>query len=238
MKCDRLSIMRYSIFPGLLIIPVLGISTAGLSQDVAPSKAAEPLVDVAKVDPTIVIDLRYATPRNVTGQPIYPQGTRCLVRSGVAEKLKVAQQYLWLRGYGLKIWDAYRPEYAQKILWDAVKTYEFAADPAKGRALHTWGVAVDVTLVDRKKNELSMPTDFDDFTAAANDIYLGGDPAVALHLRLLKHAMHLAGFYGFYPEWWHYMDKDWKNYKVVEAADIPPPEGSYDRFLEWVRRLF
>jgi len=145
LKCDRLSIMRYSIFPGLLIIPVLGISTAGLSQDVAPSKAAEPLVDVAKVDPTIVIDLRYATPRNVTGQPIYPQGTRCLVRSGVAEKLKVAQQYLWLRGYGLKIWDAYRPEYAQKILWDAVKNYEFAADPAKGRALHTWGVAVDVT---------------------------------------------------------------------------------------------
>ena len=233
-----LSIMRYPIILGLVIIPVLGIPACGLSQDVAPGKPwDEPLVDVAKVDPTIVIDLRYATSRNVTGHPIYPQGARCLVRSGVAERLKVAQQYLRTRGYGLKIWDAYRPEYAQKILWDAVKNYEFTADPAKGRALHTWGIAVDVTLVDRKKRELSMPTDFDDFTTAASDEYHGGDPVVALHLSILHHAMHLAGFYGFHPEWWHYMDKDWESYKAVEAVDIPT-ESHFSRFFEWGRRLF
>ena len=220
------------------MIPVLGIPVSGLAQTVAPtSPADEPLVDVAKVDPTIVIDLRYATPRNVTGHSIYPLGARCLIRSSVAERLKMVQQYLRPRGFRLKIWDAYRPEYAQKILWEAVKNYEFTADPAKGRALHTWGVAVDVTLVDKKGRDVPMPTDFDDFTPAANDEYRGGDPVVARNFKLLKHAMHKAGFYGFYPEWWHYMAEDWKNYSVIPAADISPEKHRF-RFFELIGRLF
>ncbi|MGB8356274.1 MAG: M15 family metallopeptidase [Chthoniobacteraceae bacterium] len=230
--------MRYPIILGLVIIPVMGVSAFGVEQNVVPGKAAdEPLVDVAKVDPTIVIELRYATPRNVTGHAIYPQGTCCLVRSGVAERLKVAQQYLRARGFRLKIWDAYRPAYAQKILWDAVKNYEFTADPAKGRALHTWGVAVDVTLVNFKGKDVPMPTDFDDFTPAANDEYHGGDPVVARNFNLLKHAMHKAGFYGFHPEWWHYMAEDWKDYDVVVAGNLPPESHSFGLF-EWIRQLF
>lgn len=199
--------------------------------------ADEPLVDVAEIDPTIVIDLRYATPRNITGAPIYPKGTRCLLRRGVAERLKVAQQYLvqhWrLR---LKIWDAYRPASAQQILWDRVKNPEFSSDPAKGHSLHARGVAVDVTLVDMKGKDVPMPTDFDDFTPAARDEYTGTDPEVAKNMRHLKHAMHQAGFYGFYTEWWHYMAADWKNYGAIDDADaqrLMPPRRAWWRNLHW-----
>jgi len=213
--------MRYLISLGLVIIsplcdPVTGLAQAGAHGELAD----EPLVDVAKVDPSIVIDLRYATPCNVTGHPIYPPGTRCMIRSGVAERLKVAQLYLHRWGRGLKIWDAYRPSYAQKILWDHVKNYAFTADPAKGRALHSWGVAVDVTLVDLKGRDVPMPTDFDDFTPAAKDEYEGHDPVVAWNFNLLKHAMHRAGFYGFHPEWWHYMAQNWKSYSAIPTVEM------------------
>src|SRR6266700_3745054 len=66
--------------------------------------ADEPLVDVSKIDPAIVIDLRYATARNITTHPIYPAGTPCLLRRGVAEKLKAVQAYLRPLGFNLKIW--------------------------------------------------------------------------------------------------------------------------------------
>src|SRR5213593_4494690 len=69
--------------------------------------ADEPLVDLHEVDPTIVIDLRYAGERNIFGKPIYVSGARCLVREGVAQRLRYAQYILRQQGFGLKIWDAY-----------------------------------------------------------------------------------------------------------------------------------
>ena len=111
--------------------------------------ANEPLVNVAHVDPTIVIDLRYATPRNVVNKPIYPPNMPCLVRRSVAERLVIVQAYLRARGFRLKIWDAYRPVAAQRELFSASKkNTDYVADPGRGLALHTWGVAVDVTIVD------------------------------------------------------------------------------------------
>src|SRR5438128_2586450 len=75
------------------------------------------LVDIAKVDPTIIIDLRYATEHNVTGHALYPQGTRAMILPSVAQQLAGAQKYLKQFRYRLKIWDAYRPKEAQELLW-------------------------------------------------------------------------------------------------------------------------
>jgi D-alanyl-D-alanine dipeptidase len=182
--------------------------------------AEEPLVDVAKVDPTIVIDLRYATARNITGHPIYPPGTLCLLRSGVAARLKEAQTYLHALGYSLKIWDAYRPSRAQQILWDLVQNPEVVAQPSKGGSRHSWGVAVDVTLVDLAGQDVPMPTDFDDFTAAAKSQYTGNDPIVAKNLSILKSAMEITGFEGMRDEWWHYSAKNWRSYKAIVTLDM------------------
>ena len=189
-----------------------------------PDLRAEPMVEVAKVCPSIVIELRYGTARNVTGQPLYPPHARCLVRRSVAERLKKAQEELQTRKLGLKIWDAYRPAWAQQILWDAVRNPDYVGEPARGGSLHTFGAGVDVTLVDAKGRELRMPTDFDDFTAAASRTYRGKDPFVAAHLRTLQRAMVHAGFWVLRDEWWHFVSEDVKSFAPIDVPLTPEPK--------------
>jgi D-alanyl-D-alanine dipeptidase len=177
----------------------------------------EPLVELKTVEPTILIELRYATNRNITGHAIYPAGTPCLVRKSVAERLRAAQAVLRQRGFGLKIWDAWRPAAAQRALFEFAKNNaHFVADPDK-RALHTWGVAVDATLVNAQGKVVPMPTDFDDFSSAAEMHYAGENSAVAKNLRLLQGAMGSAGFYGTRREWWHFIARNWSDYGPAAA---------------------
>ena len=188
------------------------------------NRHAEPMVEVAKVCPSIVIELRYATVRNVTGKPIYPPHARCLLRVSVAERLKKAQEELQTQKLSLKIWDAYRPAWAQQILWDAIRDPEYVGEPARGGSLHTFGAGVDVTLVDAKGRELRMPTDFDDFTAAASRTYRGKDPVVAANLRTLQRAMVHAGFWVLRDEWWHFVSEDVKSFAPIDAPLTPEPK--------------
>src|SRR5689334_13752982 len=83
----------------------------------ADTEANPALVDIKSVDPSIVINLRYATPNNITGRRLYPAGTRALILPTVAQQLAGAQRYLRSYHYGLAIWDAYRPKEAQVLLW-------------------------------------------------------------------------------------------------------------------------
>src|SRR4051812_41542846 len=83
--------------------------------DAPPANQSE-FVDLHKVAPAIVIDLRYATTNNVARRALYPPGTPAMVRAGVAQRLSVVQKYLKEKGFGLKIWDAYRPESIQTEL--------------------------------------------------------------------------------------------------------------------------
>lgn len=189
-----------------------------------PDLRAEPMVDVAQVCPSIVIELRYATARNVTGKPIYPPNARCLLRRSVAERLKKAQTELRTRKLGLKIWDAYRPAWAQRILWEAVRNPEYVGEPARGGSLHTFGAGVDVTLVDAKGREMRMPTDFDDFSPAAGRIYRGKDQVVAANLRTLQGAMSRAGFWVLRDEWWHFVSEDVKSFGPVDITLVPEPK--------------
>jgi D-alanyl-D-alanine dipeptidase len=200
-------------------------AAAKANQPPVGSKKDEPMVDLAQVVPSIVIELRYATVRNVTGKPIYPPNARCLVRASVAERLKKAQAELQTKKLGLKIWDAYRPAWAQQMLWDAVKNPEFVGEPARGGSLHTYGAAVDVTLVDARGREQRMPTDFDDFTPAASRTYRGNDPVIAMNLFHLQKAMTNAGFWVLKDEWWHFAAEDVRAFGPLDLAlsAEPPP---------------
>lgn len=184
--------------------------------------ADDPLVDLATVDDTILIELRYATTRNIAGKPLYPPGARCIVRRHVAESLKVAQAWLRPQGYGLKIWDGYRPPAAQQALWEQSKNRSFVASPENGHAIHTWGAAVDATLVDTAGKEMKMPTDLDDFTPAAAMNYRGRDPVIARNLDLLHYAMARGGFLGMRTEWWHFIGKNWRTCKPVQVDSLLP----------------
>ena len=190
-----------------------------LGQGADPVIAESDFVDVRSIDPTIKIELRYAGPNNFTRRALYPANARPLLRFSVAQRLFVAQKYLKERGFGLKIWDAYRPQVAQARLWEAIRNTDFVADPKEGvGSMHTRGVAVDVTLVDGSGKEAVMPTDFDNFTPAAVLAYLGPDPIIRSNLNLLQRAMARAGFYGLRTEWWHFCAGDWANYPQISEV--------------------
>ena len=182
------------------------------------ANAGEPLVDVRSVNPTIMVELRYAGRNNFLGHSLYPRGTRALARPEVAAALAVAQSVLQRYQYGLKIWDAYRPVEVQAMLWQASQNSDYVANPEIGvGSLHSWGIAVDTTLVDSRIRDVRMPTDFDDFTLAAMwPPYMNLSFEVAGHVRLLRYAMHKAGFCGLHTEWWHFTVADWKKYVPSE----------------------
>ncbi len=181
--------------------------------------AYDNLVDIRSVDPTILVELRYATADNITGRALYPPDLPALVRPTTAARLAKAQAFLRARHYGLKIWDAYRPLAAQMELWQKTHNDAFVADPQHGNgSLHTWGVAVDATLVDAEGREVAMPSKFDEFTPAAKLRYHGDDSAVKLHLKILQAAMRHGGFYGVRTEWWHFTAYDWKKYAPIREA--------------------
>jgi D-alanyl-D-alanine dipeptidase len=201
----------------------LGVLACG----VAGMRAAEPeLVDIESLDPTIVVELRYAGVRNIAMRPLYPANMPAMVRPSVAGQLKVAERDLLRRGYRLKIWDAYRPKIAHDQLWQLWPNKNHIANPADGiGSLHTRGVAVDATLVDSNGRELSMPTDFDDFTPAAMLKYAGNDPEIRMHLHTLQRAMAKAGFLGMRTEWWHFVAKDWSQYHAIPDRNLNLASG-------------
>src|SRR5436305_9429533 len=187
----------------------------GVALSILPiSHAADlELVDIAKVDPTIVIDLRYATEHNVTGHALYPSGTRALILPSVAQQLAGVQTYLKQYRFRLKIWDAYRPKEAQELLWKYAAKDQYVANPEKGfGSMHSYGVSVDATLVDDWSQDATMPTRFDEFTPQAMMGYMGRDPSVKQHLTLLQIAMAHNNCYVLRVEWGRFTTADWKIY--------------------------
>jgi D-alanyl-D-alanine dipeptidase len=193
---------------------LLLIAFAAVMSILRPAFAGNPqMVDIATVDPTIVIDLRYATEQNITGHALYPRGTRALALPNVAQQLAGAQSWLKQFRYRLKIWDAYRPREAQELLWKYAAKDQYVANPEKGfGSMHSYGVSVDATLVDDWSQDATMPTKFDEFTPQAMMGYVGRDPLVKQHLILLQLAMSHNNFYGLRVEWWHFTTADWKRY--------------------------
>lgn len=178
------------------------------------------LVKITDVDPTIRVELRYATPRNAAGIALYPPDFPALARPETAAKLAAAQRRLRASGRSLKIWDAYRPLAAQRELWRRVQKRGFVANleagPPGRTAFHCEGLAVDVTLVDDATGvELPLPTDFDDFSEAARGIYRGPNPEIRTNLRLLHVAMVDAGFLAQFREWWHFTVRDRRKFRPL-----------------------
>jgi len=207
-KFDSYSTRRCMGLAMLLLVAVL--STA---QSLRAEESKLELLDIRSIDPSIVVELRYASPNNFTGHALYPPETRALVRPEVAQRLAIAQQFLRRHRHGLKIWDAYRPRSVQVQLWRAAPHDVYVADPETANgSLHTWGVAVDVTLVNSRNQPVMMPTDFDEFTPAAMLIYRGANQHIQSNLALLQAAMGAAGFYGHFREWWHFIAPEWKNH--------------------------
>ncbi len=179
----------------------------------------EPLVDVAVVDPRILVDIRYATADNFMHRVLYPVN-RCLLRASVAHRLSRVQSDLEARGLGLKIYDGYRPLSVQKLMWQVMPDERYVADPSKG-SRHNRGAAVDVTLVDRWGRELPMPSAYDEFSERAGRGYPGGSVDGRHYRDVLIGAMERRGFSGLSSEWWHFDAPGWQVYPVMDVALEP-----------------
>ena len=179
------------------------------------TKTPGDLVEVKKVIPSVVLDIRYATTNNFTGQKLY-DSNRSFLRRALAEKLRAVQKELNQVGLGLKLFDAYRPISVQKKMWAIYPDEDYVANPAKG-SRHNRGAAVDVMLIDlRDKKELLMPSGYDEFSEKAHRNYTNA-PQQEIHNReLLERIMEKHGFTGLPMEWWHFDDVNWKTYELLD----------------------
>ncbi len=183
------------------------------------------LVSLTGLVPRVKLEIRYATTNNFLGTPVYEQA-RAFLQRPAAEALARVARALERRGYGLLVFDAYRPWYVTKIFWDATPDgkKEFVADPATG-SKHNRGCAVDLTLYDLKTGRaVTMPSGYDEMSERAYADYPGGTAAERQHRETLKAAMAAEGFEVYPQEWWHYDYKDWKFYGIgnVPFDRIPP----------------
>ncbi|HKZ00966.1 MAG TPA: M15 family metallopeptidase [Pyrinomonadaceae bacterium] len=173
------------------------------------------LVELIKLDPTIKLDIRYATTNNLFSTVFYSQ-PRAFMQRPAAEALIRANRKLKPVGYGLLIHDAYRPWYVTKVFWDATPADKklFVADPSQG-SRHNRGAAVDLTLYDLKTGRpVEMVSTYDETTERASPDYPGGTSLQRWHRDLLRHAMEEEGFTVYEAEWWHFDYKDWKKYRI------------------------
>jgi len=121
-------------------------------------------------------------------------------------------------GYGLKIYDAYRPYSVTKKFWDLVHDERYVANPAKGSG-HNRGIAADLTIIDLKtKKELKMPTGFDNFTDSAHHDFVNLPGDILKNRKLLKETMEKYGFLEFATEWWHYSLPEPEKYDVLDLS--------------------
>lgn len=173
------------------------------------------LVELTKLDPTIRLEVRYATTNNFLGTVFYSEA-RAFMQRPAAEAVVRANKKLKQYGYGLLIHDAYRPWYVTKVFWEATPDDKkiFVANPANG-SRHNRGCAVDLTLYDLKtKKPVEMVSTYDETTARAYPDYPGGTSLQRWHRKLLRAAMEAEGFTVYEAEWWHFDYQDWKQYRI------------------------
>jgi zinc D-Ala-D-Ala dipeptidase len=176
------------------------------------------LVELTRLDPTIKLDIRYATTNDFLGTPLYTQA-RAFLQRPAAEALVRAHRELRVHGYGLIIHDGYRPWYVTKIFWDATPNDKkiFVANPAEG-SRHNRGCAVDLSLYDLKTGrEVKMPSGYDEMTERAYANYAGDTAEERARRTLLKQVMEKQGFVVNPTEWWHFDYKDWKLYPILNT---------------------
>lgn len=178
------------------------------------------MVRVLSYMPDLQVDLKYATEDNYTHKVVYSFDEPYL-RLGTVRKLMQAQAQLKELGYELVLWDAFRPNEAQFILFDAFPHGNYVANPyGGGHSSHTNGGTVDVALM--KDGELcELPSGFDEFSALGDRNYGDVSAEAASNARLLEQVMTANGFTGYFGEWWHYTDNTGYNYADVENAVLP-----------------
>jgi D-alanyl-D-alanine dipeptidase len=179
-----------------------------------PKRRAD-LVAVTGIDPTIRLDIRYATTDNFMGIRLYERADAFLQRPA-AEALGRVSRALKPMGYGLMVHDAYRPWYVTWMFWEATppESHQFVADPAAG-SRHNRGAAVDLTLYELGTGRaVEMPGRYDELSHRSYPTYAGGTSRQRWLRDLLRREMEKQGFTVYPQEWWHFDHQGWRDWPI------------------------
>lgn len=204
----------------VIVLLCMGLSVAGghgqtIVRDI---REARDLVEVVRLDSTIHLDIRYATANNFMGRPMY-SGPRAFLQHPAAMALVRIHQALKKVGYGVLLFDGYRPWAVTKKFWDETppQKRKFVASPSKG-SKHNRGCAVDLSLYDLNTGrEVEMPSPYDEFSDRAASNYQGGTAEQRRTRALLRTAMVAEGFSIEPSEWWHFDYRDWARYPILDV---------------------
>ena len=214
-RCRKL---LFGIALFLISLPAPAQSPAEMPKEKGTFRQPD-LVELVKLDPTIKLDIRYAGSNNFVGKPVYTEA-RAFLQRPAAEALARINQGLRKKGYGLLVFDGYRPWAVTKIFWDITPPdkKQFVANPAQG-SRHNRGCAVDLSLFDLKTGkEVEMPGAYDEMTERSHPNYKGGTAEQRKMRDLLRAAMEADGFKVFDVEWWHFDFKDWREYPILNIS--------------------
>ena len=176
------------------------------------------LVELVTLDPGLRLDIRYAATNNFLGHPVYRQA-RAFLQRPAAEAVVRAHRQLAANGYGILVFDGYRPWTVTKHFWDAASPQQrdYVADPTKG-SRHNRGCAIDCTLYDlRTGAEVPMPSVYDEPTVRSHADYPGGSAETRRTREILRNALEGQGFVVLTNEWWHSDYKDWRSYPILDV---------------------
>lgn len=175
------------------------------------------LVELITLDDSIRLDIRYATDRNFVGRPVYPEA-RAFLQRPAAEALVRAHRELRAAGYGILVFDGYRPWSITRLFWEVTPDRAFVADPAKG-SKHNRGCAVDLSLFELASGkEVEMTSAYDEMSERAHPSYSGGTSEQRANRDLLRATLTKHGFTIEPNEWWHYNYRDWRLYPVLDIS--------------------
>ncbi len=199
--------------------PMNVISTVDAYKASVKADPNQKMLNLQKFIPNIVLDLRYGSTNNFVGRVMYDEKPDyTFMRSPAVKALAQVQKELNKMGYGLKIYDAYRPYAVTKKFWDLIHDERYVANPAKGSG-HNRGIATDLTIINLKTGEeLKMPTGFDNFTDSAHHDFANLPDDILKNRKLLKETMEKYGFVEFPTEWWHYSLPNPEKYEVMDLS--------------------
>ena len=151
-------------------------------------------------------------------RPVYAEA-RAFLQRPAAEALVRVHRSLAAKGYGIAVFDGYRPWSVTKLFWDLTpeSDRDFVANPANG-SRHNRGCAVDVTLFELANGKIvEMPSAYDEATPRSYPTYTGGDSAARERRDVLRRAMEKESFFVLPWEWWHFDYKDWASYAILDV---------------------
>ncbi len=178
------------------------------------------LVDLAQAVPGLKFDLRYAQADNCFGQAL-TDDQRAFLDADAALALAQAQQYLKTYGYGILVWEAYRPWSVSKLAYDALPADKKSMLPAPEVGFsHNTGRSIDVSLYILATGEnAGMISDFDEPSVRQYADFAGGTTLERYRRDLLRSAMQMAGFTASGTEWWHF---DYGDIKGFAHLNVKP----------------